>query len=380
IGTEGRESLLHGEPLIVRFKEAKQPMREHLREYLTNRFVRLRGLPNEQMDEHAFVYLIARNPYNARGTLLFESTISPAGRVPARHSKLAMRGGWATLLQSERFSLKPADPDDPSRRVTLNLAPAPDDKSAPYVLRNLDQLLTTVGDAAGLNIIADGYLRPPQAITPNLLVKDYPLNQLLDRLAEVFVCEWRYQDAREKCVLMRARNWWMEDASNIPEPLCSDLRRKFAKGARPQLTDLLQFAELDNHQVHKLMETGECPGAAGVVQTMWYEEAGVRECLRFFSRLPKALKERAQSPNGLSVREAPPSLVSERLYSTLVAHVGSITPEAVSALTFSLNAVPGADGSVDAWEITFVRGDGSKWQRRIGPGAGKRNAGLIVPQ
>jgi hypothetical protein len=137
-------------------------------------------------------------------------------------------------------------------------------------------------------------------------------------------------------------------------------------GQSPKLVDLLRLAELSTAQVYKLVETGVCPAAAGLVLPGFYDEASSKPLLQFFNRLPDSLQKRAQSPDGLPLRVAPPGLVTRWLFAALAAH-GATTPTLLTELRFFLREVPGRKPDSVALEVGVQgsRAGSTHWLQRI---------------
>jgi hypothetical protein len=155
----------------------------------------------------------------------------------------------------------------------------------------------------------------------------------------------------------------------VPQPLVDEFCARLGPDRGPALADLLRLAELSKAQVHKLIESGICPGATGVVKPAWYIETGVKPCLQFFSRLPAALQARAQSPGGLPLREAPPELVERWLQTTLVAEAGAPSPELREDMVFSLGPGSRNPGLIPGYELALqtTRPRGPRWIRYVQP-------------
>jgi hypothetical protein len=343
LGDAGRARLLAGSPYAVQVGQLPPALRGQYREYLMNRSAHLRGTPADELDRYSLVLLLARTPTDPNGAQLVESLVRPDGFCWARGSLLSMPAKQPLPFLGPRFALPPLrkqDALDQSRRVSLMLTPAPGAKPGVDVPRNLDQVLETVARQCELNVIADGYLRPPCRFPANLRVADYPLTKLLDALTRTWGCDWRFLDAEKKTILVRARGWWLEDAADVPQPLVNEFRERLGADRSPALPDVLRLAELSKAQIHKLIECRICPAGTGLVKPGWYDDAGVRPCLQFFNRLPGPLQARAQSPEGLPLQEVPRELVDTWLQTTLVAEAGAVKPEFQKDLVFSLR--PGA--------------------------------------
>src|SRR5206468_2955101 len=109
---------------------------------------------------------------------------------------------------------------------------------------NLDQVFEEIARGCSLNVIADGYLRPPLLFRANTEVREYPLETLLTKLLRPWRCQWRFLDVEKTTLLVRAENWWMEDAQDVPEPTVEEFRKSLGPDGFPKLDDLLRLAEL----------------------------------------------------------------------------------------------------------------------------------------
>jgi hypothetical protein len=370
IGERGQTQLLAGVPLSLVVGEADPKLRSLLRESLVSRSPNLATLPPDELDRYSLVFVAARNPSDSQGMTLIESRVTPQGFVWSRRgTSLKIPHVLNVPFLHDTFRLDQADPSDLSRRISLNLVPEPQIKPGTTVLRNLDQVLEVLSREAALNIVADGYLRAPAKFPANLEVKDYPLKQLLDRLGQIWGIKWKYANKQQATLIIRARDWWLEDQADIPQPLLDELRHALGPGRSPRLEDLLRIAELSKPQLHRLVESGICPGAYGVVKPLWYDDLGTRRCLQFFSRLAPALRNRAQSMEGLPLREVPPDLVERWLSHTLVAEVGALTPQQRQELVFWLTSGAQNPQAKTGYTVTIrsLKQGGSHWREYIQP-------------
>jgi hypothetical protein len=365
LGPKGREKLLTGEAVAVSVGEMPAELRKSFYSYLRDTLASIAGLPDEGVNGYTVAYLLARSPTGSSFIRLVQSIITPEGIWRSRGSVMGMSQGSGPAFFYPPFTLPAVNPADSSRKISLTLGVDPAAKPGTRVFRNLDELLGEVSKGANIQVIADGYLKSRRAIPANLQVKDYPLRQLLDRLTRSWGCEWRFDGEGEKTVLVRSRNWWMEDAADVPEGLLQELHPRLNRKRLPELGDVLRLAELSKAQLHKLIEAGFCPDASGLVQPGWYDETGPKPVLRFFNRLPAALQAKVQSPQGMSLREAPPELVRAWLGNTLVA-CGATNPQAWTSVTIQLEmradapSLPGAlivrlagpAGEYSTWRIS----------------------------
>jgi hypothetical protein len=310
LGAEGREKLLAGEPVAVPVGSMPPALKKSYYAYLRQTLASIAGLTDDAIDRYRVAYLLTRCPTGNRFTRLVESIIIPEGYVRSRGGELRMSQATPPAFWETSFSLPPVDPTDPSRRISLTLGAAPEARPGAKVRRNLNELLEEVVVGTGIEVIADGYLRSSLQIPANFQVRNYPIGQLLDHLSRFWDCEWQFVGEGEKTVQLRARSWWLEDAADIPEPLLNELQTRLTRKKLPELTDLLKLAELSKAQLHKLIEAGYCPDAAGIVRPGVYDETGAKPLLQFFNRLSAPLQAKVQSVEGLKLGEAPPDLVN----------------------------------------------------------------------
>jgi len=370
VGEKGQTQLLAGTPLTLVVGETDPKLRSLLCESLVSRSPNLAALPPDELDRYSLVFVAARNPSDSQGMSLIESRVTPQGFVWSRRStSLKIPHVLNVPFLHDTFQLDQADPNDPSRRISLNLVPEPQIRPGATVLRNLNEILEVIARQAELDIVADGYLRAPAKFPANLEVKDYPLKQLLDRIGQIWGVRWKYASKQQTTLIVRARDWWLEDQADVPQPLLDELRDTLGPGRSPQLDDLLRIAELSKPQLHKLVESGTCPGAYGVVKPLWYDDLGTRQCLQFFGRLSPALQNRAQSAEGLPLREVPQELVDRWLNHTLIAEVGALTPQQREELVFSLTLGAQNPESKIGYTVRIrsTKQGGSHWREYIQP-------------
>lgn len=370
IQPESREALLSGKPVVLDPGFLPRDGRELLRRFMETSSPNALARYADRVDGFRLAFLLSANPSDSKGVQLVRSIITPDGFCMFRSSVLTMPGAGRLPFVGPPFSLPRADPNDTSRRVTLRL-PDPGGAAARMgtVWLGLDQCLSLLGRQVGLTIVADGYLRSPRQFPAGLEIKDYPLHQLLKVLCRTWGCEWRFQQPGEKLLLVRSRSWWLEDATDVPEPVLQRFRGSLGTGREGTLEDLLAFAELDKAQVHKLIETGICPQANGIIQPGWYNSGGVQPCLRFINRLAPPLRARALSGAGLPLKEAPAALVQEWLEPTLVGEVGSVTAEEQSDLILSFVLKQGGDNPFGRFELRVRSAGRSKadWRQFVQP-------------
>lgn len=365
VGERGREALLHGAPLISKIGDLPAPLSERWRELLTLHQPRLAGLAPEQLDQYSIVLLLSRNPTDPKGARLMFSMVTPTGFNGFRFSLLSMPGALRPASIGAPFNLPRADPEDPSPRVTMKLNPAVEGKQSRRTERSLDDLLEELSRQAGVSVVADGYLRARMQFPVGLQVEDYPLLQLAQSIGRVWGCDVKWL-AAQRTLLVRARAWWLEDQADVPDEVIRGFGAALGAGQSPKLADLLRLAELSNAQVYKLVESGVCPAAAGLVLPGFYDEANSKPLLQFFNRLPEALQKRSQSPEGLLLRDVPSALVEQWLFAPLAAH-GATTPALLTELRFYLREVPGRKPDSTAVEVGVVgsRAGGTHWLQRI---------------
>jgi hypothetical protein len=264
LGPEGRKRLVGGAPIVQRVGDAPHQLRGHLRQYIKDFSRELADVPSEQIDGYSLVLILSRSPNDARGTHLQRSFVTPEGFTWARSGLLMMPGIQVPPFVRRVFRLPAASAEDTSRRVSFCITPEPGARPGAMVRRNLDELLETVATACGMRLIADGYLRARIEIPANLHVRDYPINQLLTAITDVWGADWRLLKGDDRTVLVRSRNWWLEDLADVPEPLVARFRETLVHDRESRLEDLLEFAELSPPQAHKLVETGVAPGATAL--------------------------------------------------------------------------------------------------------------------
>lgn len=351
MGEDGRRRLLAGTPVVLKLDQLPVDLRA--------RVVDQEGLsrvPEAVRNGYSFIYVFGRHPYTPRGSRLFV-TRAPSERMVDVHGS-QWEVPYARVLPAAYgpFELHPSS-DPGGRKVSFNLTPAGPSPASKTVLRNLDQVLQVLARECGLNVIADGYLRPPLEIPANFQVTDYPLKSLLDRFCGIWGCRWRFLDADEKTLVVRSEYWWMDDASEVPEPALREFRKSLGAGRLPELADLLRLAELSEPQIHRLVEAGICTAADGIVHQGWYEpDVGARPWLRFYSRLPEGLQTRVQSAEGLPMKDAPPALVETFLTIPLLTEFRAAGPEGWADLVFSLTVQP--DRGV---QVEVRRSEGKTW-------------------
>ncbi|MBM3459238.1 MAG: hypothetical protein FJX77_11980, partial [Armatimonadetes bacterium] len=345
-GERGLERLMGGEPLVVRAGQLRSPAREIMAEYL--RGVSRGTLPDDVSDYY-IGFILSRSPHDPLGAQLYQSLIRPDGRRWSRSSLVnvprpaGLPVSYAGLGEL-RFS--PPDPHVRGKRVSFRLAQG--ERQVPpetLVEVRLDDLLLAMARESKTPVLADGYLRFSVRVPANTWLRDYPLHQFLDRIAEVWGCAWQYLhgapqgDHREPrdnqdVVLVRSRGWWMEDEADVPEAQVRRFQAAFPPDRVPDLDALIELAALKTPQLHKVIEAGHCPGATGLVRVGWGDGTGLAPCLRLLGSLPRALRARAESEAGLPLRDVSPELVRQHLGVTLAVEVGAVTPELQRDLVF----------------------------------------------
>jgi hypothetical protein len=357
LGDAAIDRLCAGEPLVVPVGGLAAPVRGEIRAGIARR-LQLGEAAADELDRWSLVYLLARDPNHARGTHVTVSLVSPKSQPALRHSYFHRPNPRVHPAMRGDLQLPAPPASDRSRRVTVNLAPAADRFGPTTVKRTLDDLLPVVAAGAQVTIVADGYLRAPVGVPRNLTAKDYPLDTLLSTLCAVWSCRWSYLDPGRSTILIRAEMWWMEDAADVPEALVRELRALSNRPGGLDLATLQRLAELDAAQLHKVIETGVCPKARGMILEGWYDEgSSVQPWLRFYNRLPGPLQTRVRSAEGLRLGEAPAALVNRWLGPALVAGGGCLSPESRSKVRVKILAA--ADGS--GFRVSARRGDDSEW-------------------
>jgi len=362
---QGWRQLLSEEPIFFRVGALHDALRDRYRQMLCDQHGLTIDAP-AALDEFAYVYLVGRDPVDSGGGALYVSVVEPEGKAGVRYTLYTRPGARAHPIVYGPLQLPEPPAEDASRKISFVLAPH--DRPG-VVRRNLDQILEAVAASSGVSLIWDGYLRPRAEITANVEVTAYPIKTLLDVLCRLWGCRWQYLDHGEDVVIVRAQEWWLEDQANVPEPLLTALRGRLGHGQSPDLADLIGLAELTAPQAHKLVETALCPAATGAVQPRWYDAAsGARPWLRFVGRLPDSLKARAQSPEGLKLRDAPPLLVHDYLRVPLIAAVGMLSSQQWGDVSLWILPTSARNGFV----VKVRRPDNSEHIYRIGETAGAR--------
>lgn len=248
--------------------------------------------------------------------------------------------------------------------MSLTLAQSDQAATGKVIVQSFGETLRQVAKDTGIAIIADGYLRAPRQFNVNTRITQYPIASLLNAVLRPWGCTWRFMDRDQKTLLVRAENWWLEDASDVPDEIVARFSAPLGdKSNESELKDLCDFADLTPAQQHKLIEAGICPNAEGVVYSGWHDAAsGARPWLRFYRRLDAQLQRRVLDPKGLALADAPIELVEEFLGIPLVAVVGAIRPSERSTLNLYIEKE-----SKNRFLVNVRWPSGVVWRARIAP-------------
>lgn len=363
-------SFLRGVPLKVKVGKAPLALRPGLRTYLRSAG-HLMNADDAALDEHVLVFVFGRSPTDPLGARVFESRIDPDRGLWQRRTTASLRIPHLLPISAlqEVFQLPPIDAKDNSPRVTLNVSPKEGVRDGAPVLQTFDQALMAFADGTGLDLVADGYVRAPTRFPANLRAENYPSGQLLDEYCRIWGCQWRYAKSSPNTIIIRAKGWWMEDAANVPDEQLKPLIAELASGKTPSLESLSRFAELDEVQGHKLIESGIVPGANGVLKPFWYDSLGAKPCLQLFNRLTAQQRDRVLSADGLPLREVQPELVHHWLSATLTAVVGIDTLDAVRTMVFRLSRLNAAEPLPTGFQVELSIPGGRRWAMAIRPPA-----------
>jgi hypothetical protein len=325
VGEAGRADFMQGKPLIAQIGALPNAMKDVFRERLGSQSG-LADLPAEEKDRYSYVYLFGNSPTSPRGGVLWISLVLPKGVMGSRFGEFHMPRQEVNASMIGGVEVPQADPNDTSPRATFNLSPKPETPAGVSVRCDLNQILFAIAQAYGVDVIADGYLRPQGHIAANKVLKDYPRDSLLRFVCALWGCSFRVVGPQESpTILVRAHHWYLEDAADVPEAIVVEQRGKLGPGTKPRLQDLVTLAELSQAQVHKLVESGVCPGASGLIRPGWYEDgSSARPWLQFYGRLSPQLQRQGQAQDGLRLGDAPSNLVKERLGVALLAGFGVI--------------------------------------------------------
>jgi hypothetical protein len=338
MGEDGRGRVLSGGTWASRVQDLPEVARAHLRES----FERRSPVLLSHLDSGWVVVHRGRSTTHPLAARLNLAVVTAGGRRVRDQLFFAQQGIPPAPLRSLQWALPPPQAaQGPGPLVTLNLTPEDEAGPAQEVDRTLDALLERLAETTGLTIVADGYRRLPIPLPENFRLENYPLELLLTGLARRWHVGWRYlesEDEARRVVLVRADGWWIEDAADIPDDVFERMEEAFSgKGPLP-LERLLEFAELSEPQAHRLVMLGTALGAWSIAPYIMNRDATGRRCLQFFNRIPRHLQDRALSPLGLPLEDAPPELV-EHWLGNLITVSGGVTPALRKGLVFSLHAV-----------------------------------------
>src|SRR5438067_11125396 len=85
------------------------------------------------------------------------------------------------------------------------------------------------------------------------VLRDQPLSEVLDRIAEPFLCVWRRDG---DVYLFRQRNWFLEKQHNVAERDLRRWRRHLREQGRLELADLAELALLTDRQLRNVDGAG----------------------------------------------------------------------------------------------------------------------------
>ncbi len=357
-----QKRLMTGETLVRRIGDLPPHAGSEVRGWLRAVSQSYAGASDAALDDYQIVLSRVRGGLRPLGGLTL-ALVTRKGLTQVRMAILQV----PERLFATRSPAPAAAADE--RPVTVQLAQKPPDGKP--VKRTLDELLPLLADQARLNIIADGYLRPSLELPTPLEFREVPLNRVLDRLAGMWDCEWQFLDAEKTTVLIRAKYWWLEDQADIPDELLARFRKDLGGESRASLDDLAALADLREVQLRKLLDTGICPAAAGLLVAGHEDGTGAPACLRFYRRLPDPQKAQVTSERGLPLSQADPQLVRAYLGRTLLAWVGAVDEEKQRDLVFRIlpAKVGSPDGAMERWALS-IRGQsnfGPSWQWSVGP-------------
>jgi len=340
MGPEGRAALLGGRPLPFRIGELPAELRALCRERVATQSG-LSNAPPEELDRYAYVLLFGPDPISPLGDRLWLTAVVPTGVMGSRFSVFSQPNRSLHPTSPGALDFFPRYPNDDSPRVTFTLARDPALAPGQFVWRDLDALLTAIARDADCRLFSDGYLRPRAIVPANRAFRDQPLNSVLTFMGHLWATQHRLvTDGGRRTLFVRARFWPLEDAAALPEAAVRDLAGRLGPDRKATLADLAALAELAPAQVHKLIESGRCPAADGMIRPGWFEEgSSLRPWLRFYRRLPAASRQ-AVLREGLRLSEAPGALVREHLPVALVAGHGVIDPARWGEIRFRIEAPP----------------------------------------
>jgi hypothetical protein len=363
-GAGGLERLLQGRAVVIRLRAQPEERRKRLAAYLRGWSGRAAGAADAELDRYSLVLLLSLHPTDAAGSYVGVTRVDENGFAGGRAGILAMPNPRIPHFIRPPLQLPTPSGRETGPKVDVVLTPAAARGKGRTTLA-YDECLRLISQAAGVTVLSDGYLRPPVPAPPGLKASSYPLELLLGLVSRTWGVTWRYAEGRRRAVLLRARDWWLEDAADVPDGIIQALPH--VDLTRVDAFDVLTpLAELREAQLHKLIEAELLPEAWGLVLPMWHDDAGVRPILRFLARLPKGLAARARQPAGLRLGDAPPDLVREWLTNTLFANVGAVDPERWGDLVLSLRAAATRRG-LPALEVRIrsPQSPGSNWWRQV---------------
>lgn len=330
------QGFLNGAPIVFSTSNTTGNTRAFLDRYLRFR-VGAQAVPN-QTDRRCCVWTIARAPGRAGGRHVIENVMTSPGESFSRTAVLVepRKSFGAAVFTKKPLTFPRVDANDMSRRIDVTFYASNDPKDDSRKLFTFDELLAVMGKQCNLNILSDGYLRPAALVARNYKLEKYPLKQAFDALGSLWDFDWRFADANEGTILIRAKAWWLEDRDNVSDALVSEAKKTVSGVLDPRQLAIL--AEMSPQQLHKLSESGVLPNAAGLVNFAFYDDTGARPMLRLFLRMTEAQQARANSQRGVPLISLDSSVVHSLLDGTLLTYFGSADSRTLAQV--SLSVVP----------------------------------------
>lgn len=268
------------------------------------------------------------------------------------------------------FDLTTPAPDEDKAlpAVTLNLSPSEskvDVAPAPLSASlRLPMLLRRLYRASGIPIVADGYLRPPLYLKPNLEVQKVPVDRLLHRVAmRVDANSRSIRTEAGPILLLRAQRWWSEDLCNVPQAKVDEIARRLPGLKPPTLEDLIPLCALSERQIYRLVvEADLAPGGNGVFRTPSGSGNGAQYFIRAYAALPPHIRPRVFAGRGVPLDDYP--LALQAATPGLIRFGGVHRAELLRGLWLSVKqrASKLQDGrarwSYEFWIMTDERGSG----------------------
>ncbi len=327
------ERFLIGDPIVWRIGALPEPVRSHAFEWLELSSGWGRAAGRDRLHQSSFVVVRERHPSStSSGAVL--SIVSPENSVRRRTTILRGIGRGSSPARAPSLGIE--------RKVTVRLD-GPGGKPGERMRLPFADLLEQVAQQGQLTVIADGYLRPPVRCDRGFTWKQQPLDQVLDAITRPWRCQWRFLDNKKDVVLIRADHWWLEDAADVPEATVQVVRERLGPGLMPTLDNLTLLARLRDAQVWKLIESGACPAASGLLYDGLYDGGGAISLLRLFAELPPLQRQQVQSAAGLPLQAINPRLLHTVLSPTLLSWAGAVDPNDQAQLRFRIGQPLGTE-------------------------------------